>query len=69
MPFCQWSETMSVGESLLDADHKSLVLLINRLHDSLEAGENPAALGVRLTHVKAATREWQHHCANTMLLR
>jgi hemerythrin len=40
MPFCQWSETMSVGESLLDADHKSLVLLINRLHDSLEAGED-----------------------------
>lgn len=45
MPFCQWSEAMSVGESLLDADHKSLVLLINRLHDSLEAGEDPAALG------------------------
>lgn len=45
MSYCQWSETMSVGEPLLDADHKSLVLLINRLHDGLEAGKESAVLG------------------------
>ena len=45
MLFCQWSESMSVGEPLLDADHKSLFLLINRLHEKLEAGADPAALG------------------------
>ena len=45
MPCCQWIESMSVGESLLDADHKALIHLINRLHDSLEAGVESAVLG------------------------
>ncbi len=45
MALCQWSESMSVGESRLDADHKALIRLINRLHDSLEAGAEFAALG------------------------
>ena len=45
MALCQWSESMSVGESRLDADHKALIRLINRLHESLEAGVEPAALG------------------------
>ena len=45
MALCQWSESMSVGESRLDADHKALIRLINRPHDSLEAGAEPAALG------------------------
>lgn len=45
MALCQWSESMSVGESRLDADHKALILLINRLHDSLEAGVESAASG------------------------
>lgn len=45
MALCQWSESMSVGESRLDADHKALIRLINRLHDSLEAGVESAALG------------------------
>lgn len=45
MALCQWSESMSVGESRLDADHKALIRLINWLHDSLEAGVDSAALG------------------------
>ncbi len=45
MALCQWSESMSVGESRLDADHKALIRLINRLHDSLEAGAESAVLG------------------------
>ena len=45
MALCQWSDSMSVGESRLDADHKALIRLINRLHDGLEAGVESAALG------------------------
>ena len=34
MTVIRWSEAMSVGVSLLDADHRVLVSLINRLHES-----------------------------------
>ena len=33
MPFYEWSEALSVGIPLLDADHRALIRLINRLHD------------------------------------
>lgn len=39
MPFYEWSGSMSVGVPLLDSDHRALIGLINRLHDSLH-GEN-----------------------------
>ena len=45
MALCQWSESMSVGESRLDADHKAIIRLINQLHDNLEAGADSATLG------------------------
>ena len=38
MPFFEWSEAMSLGEPLLDADHKCLIGLINRLHESFQDG-------------------------------
>ncbi|MCH7930611.1 MAG: hemerythrin family protein [Proteobacteria bacterium] len=38
MTFFEWSEAMSLGEPLLDADHKCLIGLINRLHESLQDG-------------------------------
>lgn len=44
MSFYEWSGSMSVGVPLLDSDHQALIGLINKLHGSLEAGENqPAA--------------------------
>jgi hemerythrin-like metal-binding protein len=44
MAFYEWTETMSVGVDLFDSDHKALIGLINRLHESLE-GDEPAPLG------------------------
>ncbi|MGB8275634.1 MAG: bacteriohemerythrin [Alphaproteobacteria bacterium] len=35
--FFEWSEGMSVGVPLLDSDHKTLIRIINRLHESLQA--------------------------------
>jgi hemerythrin-like metal-binding protein len=44
MAFYNWTESMSVGVRLLDADHKALIALINRLHDGLETGREPSDL-------------------------
>lgn len=40
-----WSEQMSVGVPMLDADHKTLIGLINHLHRSLGDSEEYAAVG------------------------
>jgi len=40
-----WSEMMSVGVPILDADHKTLVGLINNLHRSLGDSKEYATLG------------------------
>ena len=44
MVFFKWSEVMSVGVPLLDGDHKCLIGLINRLHESLQDGAGPDVL-------------------------
>lgn len=44
MPFYEWSDSISVGVRRLDSDHRTLVHLINRLHDSLggqDVGTDP----------------------------
>ncbi len=35
--FYQWNDSMSVGVALIDNDHKALIHLINRLHESVSA--------------------------------
>lgn len=42
--FYQWRESMSVGVPVIDDDHKALVHLINRLHESVAAGDTYDAL-------------------------
>lgn len=44
MPYCERSESMSVGVSLLDADHRFLAGHISRLHQDLWDGADPEAL-------------------------
>ncbi len=44
MPYCEWSESMSVGVSLLDADHRILAGHISRLQQDLRDGADPEAL-------------------------
>ncbi len=44
MPYCEWSESMSVGVSLLDADHRILAGHISRLQHELRDGVDPKAL-------------------------
>jgi hemerythrin len=44
MPLMTWIEEMSVGVKVLDDDHKTLIAMLNELHDGIEAGHARAAL-------------------------
>ena len=44
MAFIEFSKVLKTGVPLIDADHRSLFDLVNRLHESLEAGESAAYL-------------------------
>lgn len=37
MPFIQWDQTFSVGSAVLDADHKRLIEILNRIYDSWQS--------------------------------
>ena len=37
--FYQWNESMSVGVPLIDDDHRAVIHLINRLHESVSADD------------------------------
>jgi hemerythrin-like metal-binding protein len=43
-PFFTWTEKMSVGVEVLDADHKRMIDLLNDLHDGIVAGRGTERL-------------------------
>ena len=45
MPFYKWSESMSVGVSLLDEDNKHIIFLINKLFQTSQHGTNSDIVG------------------------
>ena len=42
MPYVTWKDEFGVGVALIDADHKNLVEIVNRLHDVLASGGDGA---------------------------
>jgi len=44
MAFINWTEELSVGVTLFDNDHKELIALANRLHDSITVGSQHGVL-------------------------
>ncbi|MBL3599036.1 MAG: bacteriohemerythrin [gamma proteobacterium endosymbiont of Lamellibrachia anaximandri] len=48
MDFIEWSESMSVGNPLIDQDHKIIIKLINQLHHHVGAEEDRKALASAL---------------------
>jgi len=44
MAFINWTEELSVGVTLFDNDHKELIAIANRLHDSISVGSQHAVL-------------------------
>ena len=47
MPF-RWRENLSLDVPVVDNDHKHLIALLNRLHYSMLAGDDRAAIGAIL---------------------
>jgi len=48
MAFMPWSDDYLVGIAAIDQDHKTLFLLVNRLHQRIEKGEDEYAIAEAL---------------------
>lgn len=45
MALFSWNNKLSVGNSLIDNDHRHLIALLNEFHDEMSAGRGVDALG------------------------
>lgn len=45
MALLQWDNSLSVGITSIDEQHKQLVSVVNSLHDAMKAGRSKEALG------------------------
>lgn len=57
MDYFQWSESLSVGNTLIDQDHKELVTLVNELHQVVQDGKGIEVLGNILQALFTYTKE------------
>ncbi len=51
MPLFKWTESFSVGNDLIDGDHKHLIDLINKLFGAISSGQGNAVLGEILSEL------------------
>lgn len=65
MTYFIWADDMSVGNTLLDHDHRKLVDLVNELHTATSRGEGREVVGEVLGKLLAYTQEHfqreEHH--------
>lgn len=45
MPFMEWSDTLSVKNEMIDADHKRLIGLVNTLHSAMMERQGAKIVG------------------------
>lgn len=58
MAFVEWSDAkFSVGNSVIDTDHKKIAQYVNELHDALSAGKAHDVMGKILERLVAYTKE------------
>ena len=61
MPLMMWNDKMSVGVAEIDAEHKTLVSMLNDLYDGVQSGHGKEALGKILDGLIAYTAgHFQH---------
>lgn len=58
MALLMWNEGYSVGNPMLDADHRILVDLVNQLHDATETGQSRVVVG---SVVNVLVEYTEHH--------
>ncbi|MDD3181976.1 MAG: bacteriohemerythrin [Alphaproteobacteria bacterium] len=56
MPLIEWSESLSVKSRLLDADHKRLIDVINKLYDASQKGSNHAGVETAMEQLLSLTK-------------
>ena len=56
MDWIEWDETLETGDAAMDADHKQLAGLFNRLRDALANGEGRAFCSAVLDDIIRHTR-------------
>jgi hemerythrin-like metal-binding protein len=57
MAYFQWSDEFFVGNKFIDADHKKLLILCNKLHDAMTNGAGKEDLGEALSDVIQYAKE------------
>lgn len=65
MAILAWSETYSVGNAMIDSDHRILINLINQLHDATETGQSRDVVG---SVVNVLAEYVEHHFHREELL-
>ncbi|MCB1895580.1 MAG: hemerythrin family protein [Zoogloeaceae bacterium] len=56
MPLIEWNASMATGHMEIDAQHTVLVAILNRLHESIQAGEGEATTALVLRELIEYTR-------------
>lgn len=67
MAFFPWRDEYSVGVKCLDEQHRSLVGILNRLYEAMQAGEGREALGEVLSSLVDYTKN--HFATEESLMR
>jgi len=57
MAYFAWSNSLSIGNSILDEDHRRLIKLVDDLHSAMDQGKGREVLGGVLAELLKYTRE------------
>lgn len=66
-PFVTWNETWMIGVYQLDAQHKNLIEILNRLHDAMSRGQGKEILKSTLESLVSYTKA--HFATEEMLMK
>ena len=56
MPLMNWSDKLAVGVTVLDNDHKKLIVMVNQLFDGIQSGHGKESVGKILDGLIAYTK-------------
>jgi hemerythrin-like metal-binding protein len=57
MAFFEWKDSMTVGNSMIDRDHKMLIQYINEMHSAMMAGKGKDLVGAILGKLVSYTKD------------